>query len=107
DLVRLLELGVEAVPEADVLVVQVDVDELPGLAVRVEQPVLEAGIAAVERLDGGAQVKGLDFDGRGALAQTAKRAGYAELGQLDDLLRLKHGPSRGTISKRRLFPPGC
>ena len=84
-----------------------DVDELAGLAVRVEQAVLEARVAAVERLDGGAQVRGLDLDGRGALAQTAKRARNAELGQLDVLLRLKHGPSRGTISKRRLFPPGC
>src|SRR5919197_2749468 len=88
DLVRLLELGVEALTEPDVLVVEVDVDELAGLAVSVEQPVLEPGVAAVEGVDRAPQIVGLDVHGRRALAQTPKRAGDTELRQLD-LLGLK------------------
>src|SRR5438067_12656843 len=90
DLVRLLELDVEAVAEPDVLIVQIDVHELAGLAVGVEQPVLEARVATVQRVDGPAQVLSVDVDGRGALAQAPERAGDAELRALGDLRQLKH-----------------
>jgi len=39
-----------------VFVVQVDVDELAQLAALIEQPVLEAGIAGVQRLDRRAEI---------------------------------------------------
>src|SRR5215471_11511849 len=80
DLVGLLEGRVEALAHADVLVVEEQVDELPGLARVVEEPALEAGEPRVELIDGRTQVGGLDLDRRLAAAQAAQGSGDAEHG---------------------------
>src|SRR5947209_2162057 len=67
------DLGVEAAGEADVLVVQVDVDKLAEIAGGVEEPLPEAGEARVELLDRGAQVAGLDLDRGLPLGEVAER----------------------------------
>src|SRR5260370_32105245 len=62
DLVLLGHLGRKAGAETDVLVVQVYVHELPELAARVQQPVLEAGVARLDRVDRRPQIAGRDAD---------------------------------------------
>src|SRR5439155_9258605 len=73
------DFGAEPRAEADVLVVQVDVDELPQLPALVEEPVLEARVAGVERLDRRAQVGPADLNSDLAVRQPAERAGNSEL----------------------------
>src|SRR5487761_460751 len=62
DLVLLAHLGLETGPQAHVLVVQIDVDELPQLTLVIEQPVPEAGIAGVQRLDRGHEITRFNRD---------------------------------------------
>src|ERR1700694_2479329 len=62
DLVLRLNLRPQPRTEPHVLVVQVHIDELTKLAPLVEQAILEAGIARVERLDRGREVDRLDVD---------------------------------------------
>src|SRR6478609_2039869 len=61
DLVAVLELGLEATDEADVLVVDVDVDEAAQVAV-LEQAVLDAGVVGLEVVDQGGQAGALAVD---------------------------------------------
>src|SRR6266550_6502998 len=63
DLVLLAHLGLEARTQPYVLIVEVDVHELPQLALLVEQPVLEPWVARVQRLDRRPEVAGFDRHG--------------------------------------------
>src|SRR2546421_9623697 len=74
DLVLRVELRVKSAREAHVLVVQVHVHELPEVARRVEQAVLEAGVARVELLDRLPQVIRLQLDCRVPLREGAQRS---------------------------------
>src|SRR5229473_8636672 len=80
DLVLLGHLGRKAGAEADVLVVEVHVHELPELALRVEQAVLETRVALLERVDRRSEIRRFDRDGHLALGEAPKRSGDAELG---------------------------
>src|SRR5665213_3307591 len=79
DLVLLGDLGLEAWPQADVLIVQVHVDELPQLALVVQEPVPEARVPRVERLDRRLEIGRLDRHGDLTLGQPAKRAWDSKL----------------------------
>ena len=63
DLVLFTDLGLEPGPKPHVLVVQIDIDELPELALVVEQPALEPRVAGVEGLDGRTEVGRFDLHG--------------------------------------------
>src|SRR5829696_950382 len=63
DRVAVLDLGVEGTGEADVLVVDVDVDEAVQLAVLGDETVLQAGVLAVEVVDERAQRGAAALDG--------------------------------------------
>src|SRR5438105_14747413 len=107
DLVRVLEPGAEPVSQPDVLVVEIDVDELPGLPLLVEQAVLEAGVLLLQALDGASEIAGLHVHRRLTAAQRAQGPGNTELRQRGCLLQeIKPRPLRGTISGSGLFPPG-
>src|SRR5580693_5054029 len=73
DLVLRLNFRPQPPTESHVLVVQVHVDELTQLALLIQQPVLEAGISRVERLDGGREVDRLDIDCGLTVRKAAKR----------------------------------
>src|SRR5260370_41059488 len=79
DLVLLGHLGRKAGAQTDVLVVQVDVHELPELAALVQQPLLEAGAPRVESVDRRPQIGGFDGNGHLALGEAPKRSGDAKL----------------------------
>src|SRR5262249_6931780 len=70
----------EALAQPDVLVVQEQVDELPRLALVVEQPALEAGEARVQLIDGGPQVARLHRHRGLSVTQAAQGTGDAEHG---------------------------
>src|SRR5450631_3651638 len=80
DLVLFADLGLEAWPQADVLVVQVHVDELPQLALVVKEPVPESRVASVERFDCRLEIARLDRHGDLTVGQSAKRAWDSKLG---------------------------
>src|SRR5260370_6956598 len=71
DLVLLRHLRLQAAAKADVLVVEVDVDELPQLAPIVEQAVFEARAAAVHCVGRSAEVPSFDHHGPPAAGQAA------------------------------------
>src|SRR6266566_6931437 len=79
DLVPGADFRVQAGTEAYVFVVQVHVDKLTQLTALIEQPVLEAGIPGVQRLDRRAEISGLDVNRRLTLREAAQWAGNAEL----------------------------
>src|SRR4029077_17064468 len=78
DLVLLCDLGLQPRPQPDVLVVEVDVDELPELSLVVQQAVPEAGEARIQRLDGRAEVARLDLHRDLAVGKPPERAWNAE-----------------------------
>src|SRR5919202_4337656 len=97
DLVGLPQRRVQSAAEADVLVVQEEVDELARLAVVVEQAALEAREPGVELVDRGAQVGRLHADGRRAPAQVPEGARDAEHRHVAKLLdKARRVRSRGT-----------
>src|SRR4030095_1934966 len=76
-LVSLLERGLGALEEADVLLVDVDVDEAAQLAAVLHQPVPEPGVLALQHVDQVVNVGGVGLHFGGALGQRAKRGGNA------------------------------
>src|SRR5258707_3187184 len=103
DLVLRLNLRPEPRTEPHVLVVQVHVDELTQLALLVEQSVLEAGVARVERLDGGREVARLHVDCVLAARKTPQRTRDSKLcHQIFTFSR--NDFSVGSISTRRALP---
>src|SRR5487761_1184413 len=79
DLVLLTDLGLEAWSKAYILVVQVDVDELPQLTLVVQESVPKARVAGVERLDRRFQVVRLNRHGDLTVGEPAQRAWDAKL----------------------------
>src|SRR6267378_1632095 len=79
DLVLLAHLGLEARPQAHVLIVEVDVHELPQLSLLVEQPVLEPGVPGVQRLYRRPQVARFDRHGDLAFRQPAQGSWNSKL----------------------------
>src|SRR5687767_8775307 len=78
DLVAVGELGLEAADEADVLVVDVDVDEATQVAI-VDQALLDAGVVALEVVDQCRQRGAVGLDRLGAVGVGAKDGGDADL----------------------------
>src|SRR4030081_2178537 len=78
DLVPIGTFGLEPRAQADVLVVQVEVDELPELAFIVEQAVSESRIALVQGRDRGLDVGRIDAHRDLAVGKAGQRAGDAE-----------------------------
>src|SRR6478736_4219586 len=79
DLLAVGHRRVEPVAEADVLAVDVDVDEAAQAAVAIRQPVAQLAVALEQRVEHGADGGALDADG----ALTAR--GLAQLGRQLDL----------------------
>src|SRR5260370_23381245 len=79
DRVLLGHLGRKAGAETDVLVVQVDVHELPELAALIQQSILETRVALVQRVDRRPEIRGFDGDCHLALGEAPKRSGDAKL----------------------------
>src|SRR5437762_3345896 len=79
DLVLFRHLGLEPGSQADVFIVQIDVDELPQLPSVVQQAVPEPWVAGVERVDGGAQIGGFHDHCDLPFGEASKRAWNAEL----------------------------
>src|ERR1700681_2519940 len=103
DLVLRLNFRPQPRTESHVLVVQVHVDELTKLALLVEEAVLEAGIARVERLDGVREVDRLDVDSGLAVRKAAQRTRDSKLcHQIFTFSR--NDFSVGSISTRREWP---
>jgi hypothetical protein len=78
DLVALLERGGRALQEADVFLVDVDVDEAPELAAVLDQAILEPGELALQHLDQVADGAGVGLDLGRALGEGAERRGDAD-----------------------------
>src|SRR5262247_1103658 len=70
-LVSLLERGLGALEEADVLLVDVDVDEAAQLAAVLHQPVPEPGVLALQHVDQVVNVGGVGLHFGGASGQRA------------------------------------
>src|SRR5712692_1498821 len=79
DLVLLRHLRIEAGAQTNVLVVQVDVHELPEPPALVQQAILEAWVARVERIDRRPEIRGFDGDCDLALGEAPKRSWDAKL----------------------------
>src|SRR5215471_5039364 len=75
DLVALLERGLVAVEEADVLLVHVDVDEAADLPALLDDALAEPGKLAVELVDHGAHRRRLGLHLGGALGHRPERCG--------------------------------
>src|ERR1700730_1564317 len=86
DLVFLAHRRAEALALPDVLLVEEEVHELPGLTLVVEQPALEAGEPGVQLVDRGAEVLRLHCHCRFSAAQAAERSGDAEHGHVTNSL---------------------
>src|SRR3989442_14444473 len=97
DLVLLGQFGGKAGAEADVLVVEVHVHELPELALWVQQAVLETRIALLERVDRRSEIGRFDRDGHLAFGEAPKWSGDAEL------RHAKYSPFPETTSGSVLF----
>src|SRR6476646_2902542 len=82
DLVLLPDFGLEARPQPDVLVVQIDVHELPQLTLVVKQPVAKAWVAGVQRLDRRLEIARLDRHCELSAGQPAKRTWDSKLRHL-------------------------
>src|SRR6266850_6505133 len=104
DLVLLAHLGLEARPQPDVLVIQVHVDELPQLALVVQQPVAEARVAGVERLDRRLEIARLHRHGDLSVGQPAKRAWDSKLRHVYIFTFSRNDFSVGSISTRLAWP---
>src|SRR5439155_23763186 len=104
DLVLLPHLGPQSGAQADVLVVQVDVHELPKVAVLVEQPVLEARVLGVEGDDSAHEVRGFDVNRDVAVGQAAQGSGDSKLCHLYKLTFSRNDFIVGSISTRRACP---
>ena len=78
DLVAVAERGLEAADEADVLVVDVDVDEAAQVAV-LDEATLDAGVVALEVVDQRGERRPAAVDGLGAVGVGAQDGGDTDL----------------------------
>src|SRR6184192_4979478 len=76
-IVAVLQRRLEPRPEPNVLVVPVDVDELPKLAFVVIEPLPKARVFLVQLVERLRDVVGIDLDDGRAASELAQRPGYA------------------------------
>src|SRR4030081_1362337 len=79
EVVAVLERRLQPRPEANILVVPVDVDELPKLALVVVETLFESWELLVQFVEGLRHVAGIDLDNGRAASQLPQSAGDTDL----------------------------